>query len=94
MDFHAYFQVYVGHRWHTYDARFNVPRIGRIRIACGNDAVDGAFATIYGNAELTYFEVWAYQCDPSQVDVGTPVDLSKRLDGTKELRYPHHETVI
>jgi transglutaminase-like putative cysteine protease len=88
MDFHAYFQAYVGHRWHNYDARFNVPRIGRIRIACGHDAVDGAFATIYGAAQLTYFEVWAYQCDPGEVDIGTPIDLSKRLDGTPELRFP------
>jgi len=23
--------------------------------------VDGAFSTIYGGANLTYFEVWAYQ---------------------------------
>jgi transglutaminase-like putative cysteine protease len=29
MDFHAYFEVYIGHHWHVFDARFNVPRIGR-----------------------------------------------------------------
>ncbi len=88
MDFHAYFQVYVGHRWHTFDARFNVPRIGRVKIACGLDAVDGAFATIYGGAQLVYFKVWAYQVDPREVGLGDPIDLSKRLDGTPELRVP------
>ncbi len=87
MDFHAYFQVYIGHRWHTFDARFNVPRIGRIKIACGLDAVDGAFSTVYGSANLVYFSVWAYQIDPRAVNLGDPIDLSKRLDGTPELRF-------
>jgi transglutaminase-like putative cysteine protease len=87
MDFHAYFEVYVGHRWHTFDARFNVPRIGRIKIACGLDAVDGAFSTVYGAARLANFNVWAYQVDPADVNLGDPVDLSKRLDGTPQLRF-------
>lgn len=88
MDFHAYFQVYVGHRWHTFDARFNVPRIGRIKIGCGLDAVDGAFATVYGGAQLVQFNVWAYQVDPRAVSLNDPLDLSKRLDGTPHLRWP------
>lgn len=92
MDFHAYMQVYVGHRWHNYDARFNVPRIGRIRIACGLDAVDGAFSTVYGAAQLVHFDVWAYQVDPREVDLNDPVDLSKRLDGTPELRFSAGKT--
>ena len=91
MDFHAYMQVYVGHRWHTYDARFNVPRIGRIKIACGLDAVDGAFSTLYGAATLAFFNVWSYQVDPAEVNLGDPIDLSKRLDGTPELRFPPRE---
>jgi transglutaminase-like putative cysteine protease len=88
MDFHAYMQVYVGHRWHTFDARFNVPRIGRIKIACGLDAVDGAFSTVYGSAQLVSFYVWAYQVDPREVNLNDPIDLSKRLDGTPELHFP------
>jgi transglutaminase-like putative cysteine protease len=87
MDFHAYFEVYLGQEWLTFDARFNVPRIGRIKLAHGADAVDGAFATIYGEANLTHFEVWAYQVNPQQVSVGSPIDLSKRLDGTERLRF-------
>ena len=81
MDFHAYCEVYLGREWLTFDARFNTLRIGRIKVAHGADAVDGAFATIYGSATLTYFQVWAYQVNPLQVSVGDPIDLNKRLDG-------------
>jgi transglutaminase-like putative cysteine protease len=94
MDFHAYFQVYFGHRWNTYDARFNVARIGRIHIACGFDAVECAFSTLYGAATLSWFNVWNYQVDPSQVKLGDPIDLSKRLDGTPELRFPAEKTDV
>jgi len=86
MDFHAYFEVYLGQEWLTFDARYNVPRIGRVKLAHGADAVDGAFATIYGEATLAYFEVWAYQVNPNQVSVGDPIDLSKRLDGDATVR--------
>ena len=80
MDFHAYAEVYVGGTWYTMDARFHEPRIGRIKVGCGQDAVDGAFSTIYGGANLTFFEVWAYQVARGTVGVGDPVDLTKRLD--------------
>jgi len=49
--------------------------------------VDGAFATIYGEAHLAHFEVWAYQVNPQQVSVGDPTDLSRRLDGTETIRF-------
>jgi transglutaminase-like putative cysteine protease len=87
MDFHAYFEVYLGHHWSTFDARFNTPRIGRVKVAQGLDAVDGAFSTIYGEVQFKWFEVWAYQVDPTQVSVGDPVDMSKRLDGNPTVRY-------
>jgi transglutaminase-like putative cysteine protease len=86
MDFHAYCEVYLGQEWLTFDPRFNVPRIGRVKVAHGADAVDGAFATIYGEAKLAHFEVWAYQVDPQQVSVGDPIDLTKRLDGSVAVR--------
>ncbi len=91
MDFHAYCQVYLGNFWQTVDARFNVPRVGRVHIAYGLDAVDAAFSTLYGATDLTRFEVWAYQIDPKEVRLDDPVDLSKRLDGTTELRWPQME---
>ena len=87
MDFHAYCEVYLGNEWLTFDARYNIPRIGRVKVAHGADAVDGAFATIYGEATLTHFQVWAYQVNPNQVSVGDPIDLAKRLDGNQTLRF-------
>ena len=80
MDFHAYAEVYVGGQWFTTDARFHVPRIGRIKLSCGHDAVDGAFSTIFGGASLTYFQVWAYQVPRGTVGVGDPLDFTRRLD--------------
>lgn len=86
MDFHAYSEVYLGGQWHVFDARYNEPRIGRIKIAQGLDAVECAFASVYGPARMTRFEVWAYQVDPGKVRIGDPIDLSKRLDGVEEIR--------
>ena len=37
MDFHAWFEVYIDGMWYTFDARPNVPRIGRVEIACGRE---------------------------------------------------------
>ncbi len=85
-DFHAYCEVYLGHKWWTIDARFNTPRIGRIKMSHGLDAVDGAFGTIYGDARLSYFEVWSYQVNPGQVMLGSPRDMALRLDGTPLVR--------
>lgn len=86
MDFHAYAEVYLGGQWFTTDARFHVPRIGRIKVSCGLDAVDGAFSTIYGGATLSYFQVWAYQVPRGTVGVGDPLDFSRRLDNSWTVR--------
>jgi len=59
MDFHAWFEAYVGGRWHTFDARHNTPRIGRVLIGRGRDAVDVAMCTTYGSATLQSMIVWA-----------------------------------
>jgi transglutaminase-like putative cysteine protease len=86
MDFHAYCEVYLGQEWLIFDPRVNVPRIGRVNAAHGADAVDGAAATIYGEANLTHFEIWAYQVNPPEVSVGDPIDLSKRRDDMQTVR--------
>ena len=59
MDFHAWFEAYLGGKWRTFDARHNVPRIGRVPIAVGRDAVDCAMVTTYGAATLQKMTVWA-----------------------------------
>jgi transglutaminase-like putative cysteine protease len=95
MDFHAYAEVYLGGHWFTTDARFHVPRIGRIKVSCGQDAVDGAFSTIFGGATLSYFQVWAYQVARGTVGVGDPLDFSVRLDNrtTVQTEAPYSVTV-
>ncbi len=60
MDFSAWFEVYLGGRWYVFDARNNRPRIGRVLIARGRDAVDVAIANTFGQANLVGFEVTAY----------------------------------
>jgi transglutaminase-like putative cysteine protease len=57
MNFSAWFEAYLDGRWFTFDARHNRPRIGRIVIARGRDAVDVAISTAFGSAELARFEV-------------------------------------
>jgi transglutaminase-like putative cysteine protease len=58
MDFSAWFEVYLGNRWYTLDARHNEPRIGRVLLARGRDAVDVALTTSFGGARLDKFTVW------------------------------------
>lgn len=57
MDFSAWMEVYLGGRWHTFDPRNNMPRMGRVLIARGRDAVDVPIATTFGIANLVGFEV-------------------------------------
>lgn len=59
MDFHAWFEAFIGGQWHTFDARHNRPRTGRVLVAYGRDAVDTAFSTAYGGARLASMRVWA-----------------------------------
>ena len=57
MDFSAWFEVYLDHKWWAFDARNNMPRIGRVLMATGRDAADVAFLTSFGSSTLTRFFV-------------------------------------
>jgi len=57
MDFSAWFEVFLGGRWFTFDARHNHRRIGRIVIARGRDAADVAISTAFGPCHLAKFTV-------------------------------------
>ncbi len=57
MDFSGWFDVYLGGGWHTFDARHNRPRIGRVLMARGRDATDVALSTAFGRAALASFRV-------------------------------------
>jgi transglutaminase-like putative cysteine protease len=57
MDFSAWFEVYLGGAWRTFDARHNHPRIGRVLMARGRDAADVAISTTFGPNTLSGFKV-------------------------------------
>jgi transglutaminase-like putative cysteine protease len=57
MDFSAWFEAYLDGRWWTFDARHNVPRIGRVLMAVGRDAADVAITTAFGTPLLTQFTI-------------------------------------
>lgn len=48
-DFHAYVEVFLGHRWYMFDPTGVLPTMGLIRIGTGRDAADVSFATIFGD---------------------------------------------
>jgi transglutaminase-like putative cysteine protease len=64
MDFSGWFEVYLGGRWYTFDARHNAPRIGRVVMARGRDAVDVALTTSFGTSNLIKFIVWTDEVGP------------------------------
>jgi transglutaminase-like putative cysteine protease len=65
MDFSAWFEVYLGDGWHTFDARHNVPRIGRIVIARGRDAADVPITMVFGASTLERFAVTTEEVLPT-----------------------------
>ena len=69
MDFSAWFEVFLDGRWFTFDARHNVPRIGRVVIARGRDAADVAISTHFGNAKLTRFNVVTEEVSRQEYEV-------------------------
>jgi len=48
MDFHAWFEAYVGGRWYTFDPTQSSPKGGRITVAYGRDAADVAIFNQFG----------------------------------------------
>jgi len=57
MDFSAWFEVFLGGQWYSFDARNNIPRIGRVLMARGRDAADVAITTVFGTSQLQLFRV-------------------------------------
>lgn len=77
MDFCAWMEVYLDGHWWTFDPRNNQPRIGRIIIGRGRDALDVAMVTTYGSPHLQNMLVWADEVPT------TANDLAKREDHTQ-----------
>ncbi len=61
MDFSAWFEVYLDGKWYTFDARHNVPRMGRVVVARGRDATDVPLLHSFGPHRLSLFKVWTYE---------------------------------
>jgi transglutaminase-like putative cysteine protease len=58
MDYSAWFEAYLDGRWYAFDARHNIPRIGRIVIGYGRDASDVPISNSFGHTTLAGFRVW------------------------------------
>ena len=67
-DYNAWFEAYLDHRWHIFDARHNGPRIGRITVARGRDAADIPLMFSFGPHDLTDFKVWTDEVVEAQPD--------------------------
>jgi transglutaminase-like putative cysteine protease len=63
MDFSAWFEVFLGGRWYTFDARHNFPRIGRVLMARGRDAGDVPLTMAFGQNSLMRFNVTTFEVD-------------------------------
>jgi transglutaminase-like putative cysteine protease len=58
MDFAGWMEAYLDSAWHTFDPRNHVPRIGRVLMGRGRDAVDVAISNTFGPNILAGFTVW------------------------------------
>jgi transglutaminase-like putative cysteine protease len=90
MDFHTWFEAYLGDRWYTFDARHNMPRIGRVVIGRGRDAVDVALTTAYGAARLEKMTVWADQITADKP--GWPPEDADALEAADAVGEPLHQS--
>ena len=80
MDFHAWFEAYLGGRWWPFDARFNFPRIGRIPVGIGRDAVDVAMVTTYGPATFRSMVVWSDEVASEHGNIDHATGLAPNQD--------------
>jgi transglutaminase-like putative cysteine protease len=77
MDFSAWFEVYLGDRWYTFDARHNKPRIGRVLMARGRDATDVAILTSFGQCTLSSFKVVTEEI--TSINPGTTKEVTESI---------------
>ena len=84
MDFSGWFEAYLD-GWYTFDARHNVPRIGRVLMAHGRDAADVALTTSFGTTRLEKFNVWTVEVSDRELDGATdrpaPVGVERDVTG-------------
>ncbi len=66
-DFHAYVEVYLGHRWYMFDPSGTAIPMGFLRIGTGRDAADASFATIFGGV----------QANAPRIDISAQTDAAR-----------------
>lgn len=86
-DFCAWFEVFLGGRWHTFDARYDIPRAGRILMVRGADAADVAMITSFGKYQLKYFRVWTNQLEDG-LDDSAILDMLRTRPQGEPLVFP------
>jgi transglutaminase-like putative cysteine protease len=62
-DFHAYVEVYLGHRWYMFDPSGTAIPMGMVRLGTGRDAADVSIATIFGAVQSRPPVIWAEAVD-------------------------------
>ncbi len=78
MDFSGWFEAYLDGCWYVFDARHNVPRIGRVLIARGRDAADVAISTTFGPNRLAGFRVVTHEvAQQPQLEPGETLVLAR-----------------
>ncbi len=82
-DFCAWFEVYLGDGWHTVDARYNTPRIGRVLMVKGTDASDVAMITSFGAYQLSRFNVWTTEM-PRGMDDAALIDAMRERPALRQ----------
>jgi transglutaminase-like putative cysteine protease len=58
VDFHAWFEAYLGDRWYIFDPTRLVSQNALIRVGIGRDAADVSFATIFGLAQMNQMNLF------------------------------------
>ena len=81
MDFSAWFEAWLDGKWYTFDARHNMPRIGRVVVARGRDATDVPLLHSFGPHTLTLFKIWTYEQQAERAPM-----QSRRVDRTVTAR--------
>lgn len=78
-DFHAYVEVYLGHRWYLFDPSGTAVPMGLVRLGTGRDAADVAFATIFGSVTSLAPWIRADAMDDALHGCEQPVHVAQAL---------------
>jgi transglutaminase-like putative cysteine protease len=72
-DFHAVFEAWLDGQWVLFDPTGMAPVDRLVRIGTGRDAKDVAFATMFGQLQMTRKEVMVLEHDPRALPVLAPL---------------------